>query len=78
MPNKEVMTPEVDKDVTLEELTRENEALKKERSIMLQQLKAGATAQQVAENANQTISLIMNALEMYKNFLSSLQRKDGE
>lgn len=78
MPNKEVMTPEVDRNVTLEELTRENEALKKERSIMLQQLKAGATAQQVAENANQTISLIMNALEMYKNFLSSLQRKDGE
>ena len=78
MPNKEVMTPEVDRDVTLEELTKENERLKKERSIMLQQLKAGATAQQVAENANQTISLIMNALEMYKNFLSSLQRKDGE
>lgn len=78
MPNKEVMTPEVDRDVTLEELTRENETLKKERSIMLQQLKASATAQQVAENANQTISLIMNALEMYKNFLSSLQRKDGE
>ena len=78
MPNKEVMTPEVDRNVTLEELTRENETLKKERSIMLQQLKSGATAQQVAENANQTISLIMNALEMYKNFLSSLQRKDGE
>lgn len=78
MPNKEVMTPEVDKNVTLEELTKENEALKKERNIMLQQLKAGATAQQVAENANQTISLIMNALEMYKNFLSSLQRKGGE
>jgi hypothetical protein len=78
MPNKEVMTPEVDRDVTLEELTKENETLKKERSIMLKQLKAGATAQQVAENANQTISLIMNALEMYKNFLSSLQRKDGE
>ena len=78
MPNKEVMTPEVDRNVTLEELTRENETLKKERSIMLQQLKASATAQRVAENANQTISLIMNALEMYKNFLSSLQRKDGE
>ena len=78
MPNKEVMTPEVDWNVTLEELTRENETLKKERSIMLQQLKAGVTAQQVAENANQTISLIMNALEMYKNFLSSLQRKYGE
>lgn len=78
MQGKEVMTPEVDRDVTLEELTRENETLKKERSIMIQQLKASATAQQVAENANQTITLVMNALEMYKNFLSSLQRKDSE
>ena len=78
MPNKEVMTPEVDKDVTLEELTRENEVLKRERAILISKLKTAEVAHNIAETANQTITLIMNALEMYKNFLSSLQRKEGE
>ena len=69
---KEVMTPEVDNNVTLEELTRENENLKKERAILLNQAQQGAKAAKALEAANNTISAIMNSIEMYKNFLQAL------
>lgn len=69
---KEVMTPEVDGNVTLEELTRENETLKKERAILLNQAQQGAKAAKALEAANNTISAIMNSIEMYKNFLQAL------